>query len=65
MWVDEFFLFPFAPLGGPNCILLVYLSAFPGFFFDEYILPFTHPKKKKRKKERKKKQLECSLEFSR
>ena len=45
MWVGEFFLFRFAPLGGPSCILLVYMWGFPGFFFDEYFLPFTHQKK--------------------
>ena len=35
-----------SPLVGPGCILLVYLWAFRGFFFDEYILPFTHKKNK-------------------
>ena len=34
-----------SPLVCPSCILLVYLWAFPGFFFDEYILPFTKKKK--------------------
>ena len=48
VWVGEFFLFLCAPLGGPGCILLVYLWAFPSSFFDEYILPFTHKKKKKK-----------------
>ena len=44
-WVGEVFLSLFASLGGPCRILLIYIWAFLGFFFDEYILPFTHQKK--------------------
>ena len=35
------FFFFFVPLVGPSCISGVYLWAFLGFFFDEYISCFT------------------------